>query len=859
MLGNFVYYKEPQNKINKLYMLSCMAGAYMTFSEFGYRQASDYRTALLWMKAGSFWTFSLPFLLHFVLVFTGKWRTIKRKRLYITIIYLPALVIALIDLFTNWLTAGMEYKWWGWRYVVAESPVTYVVYLWVVVLLLLSMSLCVRYYFQTTDFIQKKRAKYVLLGFSFYLISSLVTDSVFPALNIDFPEMTSLAFLAEAAFIGYAVWRYKLFVLSPATAAESIVSTMADALFLLGPDGTIQRVNRAANEFLGYREDELIGQPFEVVIAQDESEISKYRGAIRNRLGYIGYVQDFELRLSAVDGAKISVSLSISPVYSEHGDLFGVTYIFRDLTARKKYERRLREAKEAAEAANRAKSTFLANMSHELRTPLNAIIGYSELLQEEAADCGYGELEPDLEKICLAGRHLLALISDILDVSKIEAGKMELYLETFEARRLIDNVVTTVQPLVAQNDNVLETRYDDDLGAINADLTKVRQILFNLLSNAAKFTEKGTITLTVTREEEGESAQLCFRVADTGIGMSAEQIAHLFRAFSQGDDSTTRKYGGTGLGLAISYHYCQMMGGDIAVESTLGEGSTFTVRLPTKVAARPTLPNVLVSKLPVENAASAVVTKGTVLVIDDDPLVRDLLRQFLSRDGIGVHTAAGGKIGVRLAEELYPDVITLDILMPEMDGWEVLTVLKANPLLSNIPVIIVTILDDRKQGFALGAADYLLKPIEREQLLTLLHKYLRGKTTVSTANPILVVEDDEMVCRMFRHVLEKEGLPVVEADNGLVALDRVAERQPSLILLDLMMPKMDGFQFIVELRRNPDWQAIPVIVITAKDLTPEDHRRLNGRVEQILEKRAYNRAELLHEVGTLVHTHLQQG
>jgi CheY-like chemotaxis protein len=372
-------------------------------------------------------------------------------------------------------------------------------------------------------------------------------------------------------------------------------------------------------------------------------------------------------------------------------------------------------------------------------------------------------------------------------------------------------------------------------------------MLFNLLSNASKFTERGTITLRVDRESANGSGWVSFSVSDTGIGMTPEQTSKLFQAFTQADTSTTRKYGGTGLGLAISQKFCHLMGGEITLSSTPGEGSTFTVKLPAIVAE---------SKADVlprseETALTTVqVSEGapTVLVIDDDPTVHDLVQRFLNKEGLKMIGARSGQEGVRLAKELHPAVITLDVLMPGMDGWAVLTELKADPALSEIPVIMLTIMDEKQMGYALGAADYLTKPINWDRLVAILQRYDCARPPC----PLLVVEDDSVMRDMLRRRLEKEDWMVIEAENGRVALERMTERRPELILLDLMMPEMDGFQFLDEIRKHKDWHAIPVIVVTAKELSAQDRQRLNGFVEKILQKGAYNREELIREVRDLV-------
>jgi signal transduction histidine kinase/CheY-like chemotaxis protein len=593
---------------------------------------------------------------------------------------------------------------------------------------------------------------------------------------------------------------------------------------------------------------------FDIVATTYEPDLtSRTLTLVWGVLGLIGAVVLLVLAASYIFAGRLSTALLTAKLHEDAARKASVLAHEAQLAAETARIEAV-TARDDAEAANRTKSAFLANMSHELRTPMNAIIGYSEMLAEEAEDAGVAEFIPDLNKIQSAGKHLLSLINDILDLSKIESGKMTVYLEAFDVKSLVEDVAATVKPLLAKNKNQLILNIQPDLGAMTSDLTKVRQTLFNLLSNASKFTENGTITLSANLDKSGLSNNVSFAVQDTGIGMTPEQCGKLFQAFSQADASTTRKYGGTGLGLAISRRFCQILGGDITVASIPGTGSTFTVILPqqsvdttvtehhsetptasTKPAAAATHP------------ADTGASRGVIVVIDDDANVRHLMERFLNREGFTVYAAADGASGVALVRQHKPMAVTSDIMMPGMDGWSVLSAIKSDPEISDIPVIMLTMGDTQELGFALGAFDFLSKPLDRNQLLKALE---RINLPASGETEILIVEDDRDTRELLQRTLEREGWKVLTATDGIHAIELLvsAARIPDLVLLDLMMPRLDGFGVLDMIRKNPLWVNIPVVILTAKDLTIDERMVLSQSSAAILEKGAVPPSEVLENL-----------
>ncbi|HEY0015417.1 MAG TPA: response regulator [Longimicrobium sp.] len=636
------------------------------------------------------------------------------------------------------------------------------------------------------------------------------------------------------------------------TYAQDIVDTVRKPLLILDPDLRVRSGNRAFYQTFQVSAEETENRLI-YRLGNGQWDIPALRTLLEDIIPAESVFNDFALEHDFPSiGRRVMLLNARKLQAGHHGELLVLG--LEDVTERRRAEEEVAKAREAAENANRTKSLFLANMSHELRTPLNAILGYSEMLHEEADERGLDEFGADLDKIGSAGKHLLALINDILDLSKIEAGKMELFLESFDLAGMIDEVASTIQPLVQTNANTLRVVVAPDLGTMHADQTKVRQGLFNLLSNAAKFTHDGTVTVDAGRERMDGREWIVFRVADTGIGLSAEQLVKLFQDFTQADASTTRKFGGTGLGLALTRRFCQMMGGDVTVHSTPGEGSVFTIKLPARVhEIRPESTGMDgAGILPTVECGDGTgpVAPGTsyVLVIDDDPVQRDLMQRFLGREGFYVLAAAGGEEGLCLARQVQPAAITLDVMMPGMDGWTVLAALKADPALRDIPVIMVTMVDDPARGITLGAAEYATKPVNRGRLSRMLKKYTCG----SPPCPVLVVDDDDAARARSRIILEKEGWKVAEAANGQEALECLERERPVLILLDLVMPVMDGYEFADQVRRHPEWRSIPIVVVTSQELTGAERRRLNGYVETILQKAGDSPEALLNQVRDLL-------
>jgi PAS domain S-box-containing protein len=510
----------------------------------------------------------------------------------------------------------------------------------------------------------------------------------------------------------------------------------------------------------------------------------------------------------------------------EYGDRPALAGWMYDITDRKEAEAAIEDARALAEQANQTKSEFLANMSHELRTPLNAIIGYAQILQEDAEDTGQDAMLPDLKKIESAGKHLLGLINDILDLSKIEAGRMEIYLEPVSVPALLEEVRTLTAPLASANGNKVELAVEPGIGSIQTDVTKLKQSLLNLVSNACKFTKEGRVGLDVRLKDGAAGRDIVFEVADSGIGMTPEQQAKLFQAFSQADSSTTRKFGGTGLGLAITKRLCNLLGGDVEVTSEPDKGSRFIITLPLREADAW---NAVAGPAP---EVSGPDQAATLLLIDDDPQVHDLLGQMLGREGYRVEHATSGPDALTMVQKVRPAGILLDVMMPQVDGWTVLSALKRDPNLADIPVIIVSMLDERPLGLSLGAAEFLTKPIDRSRLIETVAKHAGPAKGV-----VLVVDGDSGQAGQIAQAVIETGRSAEAVADGRAALDWLGKHaRPALMVLDLDAALADGFSLLDAIRRDESLRGVRQILLADRALTPAELGYLSGLPGTVVSK-----------------------
>ena len=670
---------------------------------------------------------------------------------------------------------------------------------------------------------------------------------------------------------------------------KALVEQIPAISFLAPLDGTTSElyVSPQIETMLGFTAEEWLGNPILWFSQLHPDDQGRWQERFARTINEGEHFKD-DYRFIAKDGRIVWVHGEARVVSDEQGRPLFLQGVAFDITESKTAEEKTRlqlvnvhlaKARDEALEASKAKSAFLANMSHELRTPLNAIVGYTEMLHEDAEDAGQEQFLPDLKQIHSSAKHLLGTIGGILDLSKIEAGRMDMFLESFELSDMIRDVIGSALPLVEENENSLEVECDDDVGSMHADVTKVRQVLFNLISNAAKFTTAGTISLVATRLHQADNDWIRIAVSDSGIGMTPEQLAKLFQSFAQADVSTTRKYGGTGLGLAITKRFCEMMGGQISVASEAGQGTTFTILLPAVVspieefvpiesdaisfdvsttlaqldqatAAMPkpaqALPSLPAAALPVAAPADV------LLVINDDPQVRALLTRTFAEPGWDVQSAAGHAEALVAVKRVKPTAITLDPFLEETEGWSLLIELKSDPAFADIPIVLSTMFDDR--GCVLNVADFLTWPNESNRLTSLLDRH-----SGSENSQVLIIDDEPENREAMADIATQEGWSAIQADSARAALLQVAESPPSLILLDMMTTDMNSFELVRLLRRSQAGRSIPIIMVTAQELTAEHRQSLSAAVSGIAQKASVEQEKLIPDLKTLVKTAMVAG
>ncbi len=641
---------------------------------------------------------------------------------------------------------------------------------------------------------------------------------------------------------------------------RSLIESNVDALMTTDPRGIITDVNTQTESLTGCTRDELIGAPFK----------NYFTDAVRaeagiNRALNEGKVTNYELTARARDGKLTVVSYNAATFHDRDRRLQGVFAAARDVTELKHFEHALQQKNVELEAASRMKSEFLANMSHELRTPLNAIIGFSEVLRDGLLGEMTDKQRGFIGDIFSSGTHLLSLINDILDLSKVEAGKMMLDLEPVEVGALFANSLSIIREKAATRHIRVDMDAAEELGSIQADARKLKQIAYNLLSNAVKFTnEGGQVTLRAGRVSRADVGHLAgawpgrsfpfaddefedfikISVTDSGIGISPEAIEQLFKPFSQIDSGLARKFEGTGLGLVLVKTLAELHGGTVAVQSASGEGSCFTVWLPLRSAEGRALAPAKPPPSPRIQAAGS----RTALVVEGDFKSADLIRLHLEAEGFKVLHAASAEAGLVLAVQQPLALITLDIMLPNMDGWEFLGRIKQVPELSRIPVVIISIVADCNKGFALGAAAVMQKPISRPELFDALADLALFPLSQGQTLKVLVVDDDPKAVELIAVRLSSMASTVLRAYGGREAIEAARKELPDLILLDLMMPHVTGFDVVDALKESPETARIPILVVTAKEITAEDRAKLSSHATTIMEKSTFNGDRLTSEI-----------
>jgi len=660
----------------------------------------------------------------------------------------------------------------------------------------------------------------------------------------------------QNAVLEYKVTQHSIALEQSEAKFSSVLVNAAQSIIIIDSNGLVETFNKAAESIFGYTAEEIVGQPIGILMPRLTNKppshyLEKYRGLVNAKT----LNKQHELLGVHKDNTTFFAELHLNELSFHDMKLY--TCIVRDISAYKTAEQATQAAKEEAEQSSRTKSEFLANMSHELRTPLNAIIGYCELLIDETKQTGNSEYASDLNNIHTSGYHLLNLINSILDLSKIEAGKMELFLEHFDLLPTIEDAVTKIRPLSVKNNNNIVLDISNNLGLMYADTTKVQQIILNLLGNANKFTENGEISIYVEQIVRHGVDWLQLLVTDTGIGMSQEQLHTLFTEFSQGDSSTTKKYGGTGLGLAITQQFCEMMGGTVKANSVKGQGSCFIVQLPMAVIGDNIDPT-LVRFNDQDGYGTARTKISRVLIIGDNKQSTALISSFLLREGFYADLAHSVSEAISFAKKTPPDMVVIDENSVKMNDLFDINAIKQSPELKDLPLVMLTQSENEDLASAIGVKDFLPKPIQRNRILDVVFKYVRKQPSAKPSdNYILVVEDELNNREVIRRHLESDGLNVRLAANGLEGMAIVKERRPDLIFLDIIMPEMDGFEFVETLRSHEQWQSIPVIILTAIELSKKQRAILSNHVETILFKTDIEPAAMLGKLRNVIVSHLK--
>jgi PAS domain S-box-containing protein len=653
---------------------------------------------------------------------------------------------------------------------------------------------------------------------------------------------------------------------------KAILNSLSELMVFVDPDLRIVWANRAFLDYVGLKLEELVGREFEnlLMMYEEDSSRSFIRKALESGIEELGEV-------NTPDGKIWLIRANI--IKDEDGRITGVLQTGLDITAHKHSEERLLQAKLEAEAANRTKSEFLANMSHELRTPLNSIIGFSDILLERI----FGELNEKqlryVNNISASGKHLLELINEILDLTKVEAGKMELHYSEFSINSVFEEVRAFFAPL-AQKKSLEVTFSVESVTTLEADRGRLIQILYNLVSNAIKFTPDGG-NISVNCKKSGSRAFIS--VVDTGIGISSEDQRKIFQPFTQIDASTSRQYCGTGLGLTLVKKIANLHQGEIWVESDIGKGSTFILAIPLKKPAKSRKDNgaglediiiefemnkieALSVKECIEDSQEEIELPeiylpekadskhGLVLVVDDDKNSNELLSIVLREAGFSVAPYYSGKNLLKISKKLKPDIITLDILLPDTNGWLVLRQLKNDPITASIPVLIISVTNNNELGIAFGATYSFTKPVRRTELVDSLKK-IKSKLRLESPG-VLIIDDDENTLELLNSMIEHEGFEVTKAHGGKEGLEKLfSERQPDILILDLMMPEVSGLDIISSLRADARTKDIPLIVCTSGDFTEKNIDELNGELKEhlvsIMKKGTFGRKELINRIKQL--------